>query len=156
MIMKAFIESQFNYCPLIWVFRWITLISKVIRLHEKAPRIGFSDYYKSSFCVLLEKDKSFSIHHENIPSLAIEIYKYLHNLSPFIMNNIFKVNQTVPYNFKKKTFSKIESQFSKTWYRDHILHSSENMVIFTQNNKKLWSSKIFQTKNKKVETWLSM
>ena len=104
MIMKAFIESQFNYCPLIWVFRWTTLISKIIRLHEKALRIGFSDYYKSSFCELLEKDKSFSIHHQNIPSLAIEIYKYLHNFSPCIMNNIFKVNQTVPYDLRKWNF----------------------------------------------------
>ena len=35
-------------------------------------------------------------------SLAIEIYKFLYNLSPCIMNNIFKVNQTVPYDLRKR------------------------------------------------------
>ena len=92
MVMKAFIKSQFDCCPLIWMFHSRTFNNKINRLHERALRIVCS-YYKSSFCELLEKDKSFSIHHKNIQSLAIEIYKFLHNLSPCIMNNIFKVNQ---------------------------------------------------------------
>ena len=33
--------------------------------------------------------------------LAIEIYKFLHNLWPCIMNNILKVNQSVPYDLRK-------------------------------------------------------
>ena len=65
MVMTAFIESQFNYCPLIWMFHSRTLNNKINRLHERALRIVYSDY-KSSFCELLEKDKSFSIHHKNI------------------------------------------------------------------------------------------
>ena len=35
-------------------------------------------------------------------SLAIEIYKFLYNLSPCIMNNKFKVNQTVLYDLRKR------------------------------------------------------
>ena len=101
MVMKAFTESQFNYCPLIWMFHSRTLNNKINHLHERALRIVYSDY-KSSFCELLEKDKSFSIHHKNIQSLTIDIYKFLHNLSPCIMNNMLKINQTVPYDLRKR------------------------------------------------------
>ena len=100
MLMKAFIESWFNYCPLIWMFHSRILNNKINRLHERTLRIVFSDS-KSSFCELLEKCKSFSIHHKNIESLTIKIYTFLHNLSPCIMNNIFEVNQTVPCDLRK-------------------------------------------------------
>ena len=63
MTMKAFIESQINNCPLIWMIHSRTLNYKINRLHERALRIVHSDY-KSSFCELLERDKSFSIHHK--------------------------------------------------------------------------------------------
>ena len=56
MVMKAFIERQYNYCSLIWMFHSRTLSNKINRLHERALRIVYSDY-KSSFCELLEKDK---------------------------------------------------------------------------------------------------
>ena len=101
MVMEAFIESQFNYFPLIWMFYSRTLNNKINRLQERALRIIYSDY-KSLFCELLEKDKSFPIHHKHIQSLAIEIHKFLYNLFPCIINNIFKVNQTVPYDFRKR------------------------------------------------------
>ena len=38
MIMKAFIESQFGYCPLIWMFHSRTLNNRMNRLHERALR----------------------------------------------------------------------------------------------------------------------
>ena len=38
-IMKAFILSQFNYCPLVWMFCDRTLNSRINRIHERALRI---------------------------------------------------------------------------------------------------------------------
>ena len=35
-LMKAFIESQFNYCPLIWMFHSRTMNKKINRTHERA------------------------------------------------------------------------------------------------------------------------
>ena len=101
MVMKAFVESQLIYFSLISMFHLRRSNSKINRLHERSLRITYCNY-ESSFCEFLEKDKSFSIHHKNIQSLAIEIYKFLPNASPCAMNNIFKVNQTVPYNLRKR------------------------------------------------------
>ena len=64
-LMKTFIESQFNYWPQIWMFQSRIMNSKTNRIHEGALRLIYSDQ-------LLKKDQSFFIHHKNIPSLAIE------------------------------------------------------------------------------------
>ena len=100
-VMKTFVESQFNYCPLIWMSHSRTLNNKINRRHERALRIVYSDY-KSSFNTLLEKDGSFPIHYRNIQSLAIEIYEFLHGLSPAIMGDIIKLNRSPTYNLRTR------------------------------------------------------
>ena len=65
MLFKAFIESQFNYCPLIWMLHSRTMNNKINRLHERSLRIVYSDQ-SSAFEELLERNKTFSIHYNNI------------------------------------------------------------------------------------------
>ena len=64
-IMKSFIESQFGYCPLIWMFHNRTLNNRIIRIHERALRLVYKDD-TSTFSELLSNDGSFSIHHRNL------------------------------------------------------------------------------------------
>ena len=80
-VMKTFIESQFNYCPLIRILHSRTINNKINLLHERALRVVYSDFRSSSEGPLM-KDNSFSIHERNMQSLPIEIYKFLNGLSP--------------------------------------------------------------------------
>ena len=42
---------------------------------------------------LFQRDKTFSIHHKNIQSLAIEIYKFENGLSLEIMDSVFHLKE---------------------------------------------------------------
>ena len=95
-LFKAFIESQFKYCPLVWVFHGRQINDKINKLHEKAPRIVYNDTI-TSFEELLVKDRTFTIRHQNIHSLAIEMYKAVNslpggNLSEFFVRNNHNYN----------------------------------------------------------------
>ena len=87
-IFKAFLDSQFNYCPLIWMFHSRTLNSKINKLQEKALRIVFNDN-TSSFDQLLEKDNSVRIHTRKLQYLVIEMYKIKHKISPKLCKKYF-------------------------------------------------------------------
>ena len=52
-IMNAFIHSQFNYCPLLWMCHNRTIHSLINNIHERALRIVYKDDI-SSFTQLLE------------------------------------------------------------------------------------------------------
>ena len=84
--MNAFLNSQFHYCPVIWMCHSRALNSKINRLHERCLRII---YKTSTFKKLLQKDNSVSIHYRNIQALAIEMYKVVDGIAPEIMNEIF-------------------------------------------------------------------
>ena len=63
--MKAFITSEFGYCPLVCIFHSRKLNSRVNKLDERALRIVYQDY-ASSLTQLLEKYNSTTIHNKNI------------------------------------------------------------------------------------------
>ena len=90
---KAFIESQFGYCPLIWMFRGRNLNNRINLLHERSLRIVYDDY-ESSFQELVELGNSVSIHHENIRLLAIELFKVKFLKSNYVWITWFAKHRT--------------------------------------------------------------
>ena len=88
LLLKAFIESQFSYCPLVWMFCSRQMNRKINHIHERALRLVYDDN-ELSFDELLIKDSSVCIHHRNIQYVAIEMYKVVNDLALPIMKEIF-------------------------------------------------------------------
>ena len=70
------------------------LNNRINRIHKRTLQTVYSDK-TLTFEELLTKDNSVLIHHRHLQCLAIEIYKWLHKLSPKIMNNLFQNNSNV-------------------------------------------------------------
>ena len=101
-LMKAFIDSQFAYSPLTWMFHDRGINHKINSVHERALRCVYRDDV-STFEELLKKDSSHPIHHINIQAMAIEMYKAKNKLGPLFLEDIFKLNNTNQYNLRENT-----------------------------------------------------
>ena len=97
LIFKAFIVSQFNYFPLLWMIHTKQLNNRINSLHEKALRVTFQNR-NSSFSKLLKLEKLASIYYRYIKYLLTEIYKVKMGLSPPVVSDIFSLNQNSSCN----------------------------------------------------------
>ena len=72
MLIKAFIEAQFGYCPLAWMcYNRSCNNNRLNHLHERALRIFYNENVLSFRD--LQRDQSVSIHHSYICLLGIEL-----------------------------------------------------------------------------------
>ena len=71
---------------------------KTNKLHERTLRIVCND----TITKFLVKDKAFTTHHQNIESLAIEMYKAVNNLSGRDLSEFFERNNR-NYNLRSKS-----------------------------------------------------
>ena len=71
---KSIFEAQFKYCLFIWMFSSRSANSKINKPHERSLRIIYDDS-NSKFEDFLTTDSSFIIHHQNIQTLEIEMFK---------------------------------------------------------------------------------
>ena len=93
LLFKSFLESQFKYCPLTWMFHSGKSNNRINKTHERDVRLVYSDY-ESTFEDLLTKDGSFIAHHYKIQTLAIELYKVYNNISQTILGELFTRNNS--------------------------------------------------------------
>ena len=98
LIILPFKKSQFSYFPLTWMFYSRNSMNKLNNIHKKCLRLVTSDY-DSNFNKLLESFHELSTHKTCINYLMIEVYKYLHGLSPELMTDIYTLRKN-PYNMR--------------------------------------------------------
>ena len=69
--------STFKYCPLVWVFCDKIENKSINRIHKRTLQLIY-DEEDANFEYLLERDKSQTIHENNLQKLLLEIYKSIH------------------------------------------------------------------------------
>ena len=149
-LMRAFIFSQFGYCPVIWMLHNRALNNRINRLHERALRIVYNDS-TSCFQALLQKDNSVSIHHRNIQILATEMFKVRNGLSPKILNEIF-IPTTQPYNLRRNDSFNIRRVHSVRNGTESLSYLGPKIWNILPNEIKSANSlKIFKTK---IKNWI--
>ena len=87
--MDVFIKSQFNYCPLVWMFQDRRANSKLNKVFERALQIACYDSgnnFANAYCNL---NKSLTIHQRSLQLLIIEIFKTKITLNLIFMMDIF-------------------------------------------------------------------
>ena len=97
---NTFLITQFNYYNLVWMCHNRIINNKMNLRRERYLRLIYNGKI-SSFESLLERDISVSIHHRNIRSLAIEMYKVKNGLSPVIFTEIFPTRQQKRFNLRQ-------------------------------------------------------
>ena len=149
-IMNAFINSQFSYCPLIWMFHNRTTNSLINNIHERALRIVYQDN-TSSFSQLLETSGSTSIHHKNLQVLATEIYKALNHLSSPLMSDLFKIKET-KYNLRNKSILVSTNTKTTSYGINSVTHLGPKIWDLVPEEIKI--SKSLNIFKKKIKVWI--
>ena len=99
--------------------------SKINNLQERSLRIVHNDY-ATAFKDLLKKGNSFKIHHKNMQSLAIKLFKVKKGISNPILCDIFPL-RSIGYNLRSQI------DFSV---------SSVNVTHFGSNSLRYFASKV--------------
>ena len=77
---NAFIDSQFNYTPLIWMFCRKATYLKMQKIHHKSLKVIYQS--DASYDDLLQLSNSVSLHQRHLRFLLTEIYKSTGTLNP--------------------------------------------------------------------------
>ena len=86
-LLNSFFNSQFSYCPLIWIFYSRIMNNEINWLRERCMWLIYKDKM-SSFEELLEQDKSILILTRNLQMLTTEMFKVYRSMFPPIFNEL--------------------------------------------------------------------
>ena len=87
-IYKSFIMSNFNYCPVVWMFA--SSLSKFVDIQKRALRFVLGDY-TSDYHELLNKADVPGVKILALSYLAIEVYKWVNGLNPEYFSDLFTI-----------------------------------------------------------------
>ena len=83
------VKSQFNYCPLVWMFCSRQSNNLINKVHERSLRLTYRDETKD-FQQILTEQNEITVHQRDLQVLMTEVYKTVNSIAPPIMNSLFQ------------------------------------------------------------------
>ena len=133
------------------MFRGRQINDKINKLHPKALRIVYNDTI-TSFEELLVKDKTFTMHPQNIQSLAIEMYKTVNNLPGGNLGEFFVRNN---HNYNLRSRSELTVPSINTVFKGQNSISCFGSVIWNSIPPELREINSFQVFKSEIKAWQS-
>ena len=118
LLYNAFINSQFNYASIIWMFCHKQDYLKIAKIQYKALKIVYNS--NESDEELLIRNNEVSIHQNQLRILATEVFKSLADLNPNFIKSYFTIKE-IPYCLRNGNVLKIPSACSTRYGTNSIL-----------------------------------
>ena len=101
---NAFINSQFNYAPIIWMFCRKTQFLKIQKNHDKALKVAFNSDDGHGEWPKMRSE--IAIHQKHLHALTCEVFKSLNNSDPEFMRSYFTF-KNITYNIRNGPLLKL-------------------------------------------------
>ena len=111
LLYKSMIKSQFNYCPLVWMYCSRQSNNLINRVHERGLRLTYRNETNKEFQQILREKNEPTIHQKNWQVLMTEVYKTVNGIARPIMNSLFNFPENI-HNIRN--FQEIFSENRKT------------------------------------------
>ena len=115
---NAFINGQFNYAPLVWMFCRKKQYLKIQKIHHKVLKVVYNS--NQNYDELLRNNNEVSIHQSHLRALICEVFKSLNNLNPEFMWSYF-VFKNITYNIRKGPLLRLLAAKSASYRINSVL-----------------------------------
>ena len=138
---NAFVDSQFNYAPVIWMFCRKTLYSKIEKTHHRTLNVVYDSYNK-----LLLSCNSVSIHQSHLRFLVAEIFKSISQINREFMWLFLKPKKLF-YNLRKGPILNLP-RIQSIYYGANAIHFRGSLIWNILRAKAKSSNSVFEFKTK--------
>ena len=129
-LVNSYFYSNFNYCPLVWMFSSAKSLNKIESLQKRALRYLYSDY-ESPYDTILAKSCKATMKQRRSRSPFVEIYKSINSINPSFMNEIFRLRVT---NRMDRSQYRLNLDIPKV---NQVSYGNKSMTSF---GAKIWNS----------------
>ena len=91
-IYNSFINSNFNYCPIVWHFCGKKNGDKIEKIQERALRIIYRNY-DSLYPELLRDAGSYTMLDKRLRSMLLHVFKSLKGMNAKCLNDMYSAKQ---------------------------------------------------------------